>query len=270
MDTRIEEYLATIESAAAPTYEALLRAEIPSKGDQARADFATFLALMYVRTPAMRRMSGELFGRQVQIMNYAYGSHDMAFEGILKRAEKDGLPKLDEAGKARLRENLIDPTGYVMQVRKETTLRVLGAVDELSPLLLNMTWSVVDALQGFFITTDNPLVREVNPKTRHPILGDHGFNNKTAEVFFPLSPRRLLLMTWREDMRPHGGLERDQVDRVNIGMAAQSDQYLYAHVRDKRLERLASEFKNSRPGMTTQGFGPENFAEIEVPRKTRR
>jgi len=53
MDTRIEEHLAKMEGLAAPAYEALLRYNVP-KDSQARADFATFLALMHVRTPAMR------------------------------------------------------------------------------------------------------------------------------------------------------------------------------------------------------------------------
>jgi hypothetical protein len=58
MDTQIEEYLQSVESNAAPVYEALLRGEIP-KDSQARVDFSIFLALMYVRTPAMRRMYAE-------------------------------------------------------------------------------------------------------------------------------------------------------------------------------------------------------------------
>ena len=57
MDVRVEEHLAAVENSAAPVYEALLRAQIPGKSSQERADFATFLALMYVRTPAMRRMA---------------------------------------------------------------------------------------------------------------------------------------------------------------------------------------------------------------------
>jgi hypothetical protein len=163
----------------------------------------------------------------------------------------------------------VDPSGYVMQIAKERTLMVFGAADKLAPILYNMKWSVIEPGHGFFITTDNPLVREVDPKTRHPVYGDHGFLNKTAEVLFPLSPQRMMLMSWNEAARDFGAVERDHVDRINMGLAAQSDRYLYAHLRHKRLKQLAERFKHSRPGMTTDGFGPEKFAKIEVPREMR-
>jgi len=49
-------------------YEALLRGEFAKDGSMERADFAVFLALMYARTTAMRRMSAEMRGRDIQIM----------------------------------------------------------------------------------------------------------------------------------------------------------------------------------------------------------
>jgi hypothetical protein len=90
MDTGLEEFIATIESKAAPAYEALLQGRLPAKDTQARVDFATFLALMYVRTPAMRRMGAEMVGRQLQIMCYAYGTNEKAFDALNRRAEAAG------------------------------------------------------------------------------------------------------------------------------------------------------------------------------------
>jgi hypothetical protein len=43
---------------------------------------------MYVRTPAMRRMSAEIHGRGIQIMNYAYGTNPAAFDTLMRRIEK--------------------------------------------------------------------------------------------------------------------------------------------------------------------------------------
>ena len=88
MDTQIEEYLASVEGKAAPVYEALLKGRIP-KDTQGRADFSTFLALMYMRTPTMRRMSAEMYGRHLQIINYAYGIDKKAFDGLTRRVEKE-------------------------------------------------------------------------------------------------------------------------------------------------------------------------------------
>jgi hypothetical protein len=129
-----------------------------------------------------------MISRHIQILCYAYGTNEKAFNALNRRAERDGARVLTAEEKERLRRDFIDPSGYAIEIPRERTLEVLGASDKLTPILFQMKWSVVLPCHGFFITTDNPLVREVDPKTRHPVYGDHGFLNKTAEIIFP--PRR--------------------------------------------------------------------------------
>ncbi len=267
MDTRIEDHLAKMESNAAPVYETLLQYKIP-RATQARADFATFLALMYARTPAMRRMNAEVYGRELQIRSYAYASNDKAFQRLVKGYEKERGQSLDAETQTRLRKDMLDPSGYMLEIPQERTLKALSVADELAPILFKMKWSLAVAEHGYFITSDHPLMRLVDRRTSHPIYGDHGFYNRTAEVSFPLSPRILLLMSWNESAREIGRLDRGPVTEINRARAANSDRCLYAHLRDKRLERLAAEFKDSRPRMTTRGFGPKKFAAITVRRSS--
>src|SRR4051812_28594823 len=184
MDTRIEEFFANAESKAASIYTSLLSGIIPPADSQERADFATFIALMYARTPTMRRMHGEFIGRQMQIMSYAYGRNKQAFEALGRRVEEAGGSVLTDEEKERLRQNFIDPSGFVMQVTKEATLPALGLADKLAPLFFRMKWSLISAANGFFITSGNPVVREVDPKSVHKFYGDGGFANKTAEITF--------------------------------------------------------------------------------------
>ncbi|MDB6157596.1 MAG: hypothetical protein JWO04_1302 [Gammaproteobacteria bacterium] len=90
-----------------------------------------------------------------------------------------------------------------------------------------------------------------------------GFANPTAEVTFPLSSTKLLLMTHR-NVEYRGVLSRDVVDFANQARAANSDQFLFASVNDPRIEQLAQEFRNTRPAMTTRGFGPKEFGKISI------
>lgn len=270
MDTRLEEHLALMESKAAPVYDVLLNGRIPAKGTQARVDFATFLALMYVRTPAMRRMSAEMLGRELQILAYAYAENEKAFDTMNRRAEQDGARPLNDEEKERVRREFLEPSGkYVMQIAKERTLQVLTVADNLAPIFYNMKWSILEVTNGFVVTTDNPLIRDVNPKTRHPIYGDQGFMNKTAQVIFPLSPRKVMFMSWLQDALESAAIDRRRVDGLNQALAANSDQFLYAHMHDKSIVKLAEKHKESRPTMTTKGYGPKEFAAIEVPRRMR-
>jgi Protein of unknown function (DUF4238) len=266
MDTRIEECLASIESNAAPVYEALLRGEIP-KDSQVRSDFSAFLALMYFRTPVMRRMFAELYSRIVQIKGYAYGSIGDAFDTLIQRIEGAQEIVLDTDQKEQFRQYLLDPSGYTVEIPKKLTLPVLVGIEKLAPRLFGMTWSIVTPVHGFFITSDNPLIIGVDPNTDYPVDGDGDFLKKTAQVIFPLSPQSLLLMSCAKSAPEAGIFERDQMVRINRALAAHSERYLYAHIRHKRLQALATEFKNLHPGITTQGFGPDKFAETKVRRR---
>jgi hypothetical protein len=267
MNTQLEKYLSEIEGKAAPVYEALLRKEIP-KNSQARADFSVFLALMCVRTPAMRRIWAEGYGRHLQIMNYAYAKDEKAFHALTRKYEEEQGITLDNETKNLVRESMIDPTDYVFEIPKERTLKALSAADGLSPIFYEMKWSLAVPTHGFFISCDNPLVKYVDPRTCHPIYGDHGFLNKTAEVIFPLSPKLVLLMSWNENILEVGEFtRRNPVDEINRLLAVHSERYLYAHIHHKRLIRLAAKFKDIRPEMTTSGFGPDKFAEIRVLRR---
>ena len=177
---------------------------------------------------------------------------------------------LDTAQKEKLRKTMLDPSGYIIEIPKEQTFASLKIEESIEPILFKMTWSLVRPAHGFFITSDNPLVREVDyPETDHPIYGDYGFLNKTAKVIFPLSPKLLLFMSWNEKAREFHVFERDEVEKINRGLAAHSDRYLYAHIHHKQLQQLAAEFKNSKPRMAVHGFGPNKFAETKVQRRRR-
>jgi hypothetical protein len=93
--------------------------------------------------------------------------------------------------------------------------------------------------------------------------------NKTVEVTLPLSRDVLLLMSWSTAPRKKE-LERYAVDMCNKARAEHSDRYLYAHVRHRYAEKLAAEFKDSRPNMTTQGFGLDKFAPVKVSRRSKK
>jgi hypothetical protein len=266
MDASLEKFLAEVEGRAAPVYERLLKGQFPSD-PLTHFDFAQFLALMYCRTTAMRRLAGEVRGRGAQIHNYAYAIDPNAFDSLTRRVEAEKGEAIDPIIKEEIRRAMLDPTGYEMLVSKESTFMVLAVSDKLAPVFDKMKWSLGEAVHGYFITSDNPLVREVDPKTRHPIYGDHGFMNKTAEITFPLSPKVMLLLSWDETVRSHGAFERDHVRQLNVIRAAHSDRYLYAHFYDKRIRELAVRYKDSRPSITTEGFGPKKFAPIRVARR---
>jgi hypothetical protein len=265
MGIRIEAMLAEVEveTSAAPVYAALLKGRPPDESPE-RMNFAEFLALIYLRTPTMRRIHAELHGRGIQIMAHAYGVDEDAFNVMIERIDKElGTRSLMAEQRQRLRQHFIDPPAFEFEISREHTLGALAAMGGITPIFFKMSSTVIAPRRGSFITSDNPLIRENDPKSCHPIYVDGGFANEGVQVIMPLSPYHALLMTWIDGACPLAVCEPDQVRNINRSLAAKSDRYLYAHENSQSVRDLSVEFNN----VTTQGFGPEKFGPISVARR---
>lgn len=121
MNTGIDDYITDVESKADPIYRDIIQGNIPEEG-QEKADFSTFLAIMFFRTTAMRRMSAELYARQIQIQSYATSVHDGAFETHIRRREKEEGREIRSEEKALIRKGMMNPGEYVnLDISKEHT-----------------------------------------------------------------------------------------------------------------------------------------------------
>ena len=266
MDTRLETYLSKVEGTAAPIYENLVRNdEIPT--DQQRMDFAHFLALMYARTPTMRRLYGEMSGQMLQTLTYAYGSNDKVFAGMLKRYEADTGKKLTLEEAERLKSDFVDPSNYTIDIHKERTLEALNASDKLTPMFFDMTWTVSSVASGFLFTSDNPILKQYAQGSFHPIYGDGGFLNKTVRVSFPLSPKKLLTLSWSKSAPSQSGITRQYAESINEARAAHSERFLYAHIHHKNISKLAAKYAMTKRTVQMQGYGPKNLAAVKVVRR---
>jgi hypothetical protein len=266
-DTRIEDMLSEIETRAAPVYQALLRGEIPQPKTQARINFAEFLAMQCARTSAMRRIHAQIHSHGIQAQSFAYAQNQEAFNQIIQDVEKERGESIPPELKAEVRQSMLDPSGYEIEIPKRITLGALGLADKLSPIFYNMTWSLGCSAEGFFISSDNPVVRQIDPATHHPVMGDGGFINKTAEVSFPLSPNLMLITSWDRTARDFGVFEKVHVDGLNKIRASCSDRFVYAHVREQWISDLVANYRDSKPGVKIDGFGPSKNASTKVGRK---
>lgn len=229
--------------------------------------FAYLLGTMVVRTTNARRMAAKVHALGMQNRLAATAAHDGAFASMLKRAERDGF-EVSEVLEARLRKDMLDLTDYKVAIPKQRVLRALATGDKLAEIFADMRWALARAEGHYFITCDDPVCRAVDPKTVPPILGDGGHLNDTAEVTFPLTPKMLLILSRRHGSSLVGRLSRVWVEKENQKRAANSDKFLYAHLDDKRLVRLARLYRHVRPDIRGGLFaGGKGFGEIEVPRR---
>lgn len=258
----IETWLADVEAKAKAPYEELLSGRIPQ--EQARADFSVFLASMYSRTPAMRRIYAEIQSAGMQLFTRAHMSNEEFFNQSLVDFEKEHGP-IDSEVKPKLRDFFMDKDNYEVQIDRQATIPALELSDKISEMLFDMGWCIFDAGDEYFITSDNPVTRIVPKEHTYGIYGDGGFVNRHVIVSFPLSPSKCLMMGWGDDIQETIRLPREHVRAYNRQRAYFAERYLFAHFRCDGIRRLGEKHKHHKLGIT---FGSEGqFAKTSVVRK---
>lgn len=264
-DTQLDDWITGVEATAHPIYLELLAGIVPTDDAQAKADFAVYLSTIYARTKAMRRFAAETYASLIQMTNHATAAHPDVFESHIRLLEQDRGKPIDPKLKEEVRQAMLDPSDWIIEIPKERTIASLKFIDKLTDIFFSMHWSLVAPEKGFFITSDNPLIRRVEPRTRHPIHGDHGFRNRTAQVTFALSPKLVLILTWQKHLPRRWVVSRETVNELNHDLAAHAERFLYAHLDHKHIAKLSKKFGEKQP-RGVQGLGDGHFAEIRVKR----
>jgi hypothetical protein len=260
--------LSLTESNATPIYEKLLLGEIP-KGED-RGKFAWFVGTMYARTPGMVRMFAEAMGSGLGMAAAMLTASRAKFdEAIDKAEEEEKLGPLDPQIRDRMFDTLKDPSKYTINVDRSVGLGAVGVSEGMAKIFYGMGWFILEPedKSDFFITSDHPVARIV-PEVRHSFFGDGGFMNPNVQVTFPLSPDRLLIMTWGQDTSSGViPIRRRTVHSQNKQRALLSETQIYSDRRDAGIQALVKKYKDQRAGITISGFGADR--KVAVKRKLR-
>lgn len=252
-------WLQGVESDAASPYEELLSGSIPS--GQAKADFAVFVSSLYVRSPALIRANAVGFAQFTQhMLDVQFGTRER-FEAAMNRYQRDtGV----DVNRDKLFAFWNDKTRFTMNISHKSGLGAMSAADELTEILFNRHWYIVEPTGGFFITGDSPVFRFAPLNNTHPFYGDGGFKNPAAEITMPLSPTSMLLITGQRIKGHRFAIPEDTVWELNRARAYEADRFLYAHLKDDHISKIAAENKDRPERFKIDGAGP--FAEVRVTR----
>lgn len=240
--TAIEEAIAAIETKAAPLVDKLVRDQ--SLVGQERADFSSFLAIMRVRTNSVRRQYAEAMVGLRQRLMHMTASEPLTFNSYIGKyeAEHGALPA---DRKADLREAMLNPSGYVAEVDREATLRVLCLHDDLAPLFYDMNWTLLSVPAGrYLITSDNPMSQLVPASTG---LRGHGMRDIEVEITMPLSPSVCWMGHWRKDIPKAERMSVEGTKVLNRLRAFFAERFLFADRCDAGIQSLARKYRNDKP-----------------------
>jgi hypothetical protein len=262
----LENLISVIEGKAAPVLEKLINGE--KVDDHERADFASFIAIMHVRTDAFRHQFAQTMVAGLQVVNYATAIHDEAFKNSMEKYQREKGPLSTEEIES-LRKGMLNPQNFVVSVDKEWTLQALSFHDGLAPILYEMHWSTLIAgAPRYFITSDNPVIFEVPNQHRHHFYGG-GLTHKKVELTFPLSSHTCLLATWNKTLPTRLEVNAETTKTLNRYRAIYARRFLFGPRRDTGIEKLGAKFKNVTPGMKISGFGPDGYSPVKLRRSGR-
>lgn len=260
----IEKWLSDVESEACSLFSDVISGK--PLAAEARAKFATYLAAQYARSPTFFRAHAEMKAKLLQGTTLFICSDWDRFNSIMDRVDAEQGKSRSEAERKEAFSMMRDTEKYEVHVSRELSFRAIEAADKLAPIFYKMSWLTVVSQEAHIITSDNPVVRVVDPTSVSPAYGDGGFSNRTAWVTFPLSPRACLEMTWAKHA---DGIvmqaDRERIKLYNRQRAMFAEKKLYSSVRDAGIANLARKYPGCAFGLEVSG--EENMAPVVVRRR---
>ncbi|MEP3436245.1 MAG: DUF4238 domain-containing protein [Hoeflea sp.] len=259
-----EVLLGTIESNAAPLWDDLCNGKV-FEGDR-RDNIALFLAAQYLRSPSTVRGGAEMMAAVAHHVAQFTAANKEAHEQSLDSYQEETGDKISPEKREKMRKFLSDPKNFSIDVLRSAGLPMLGGIGNLANIFLNMKWVVGRSKDQHLITSDSPVTRISDPATHNPINGDGAFSNKTVRVNFPLTPTRIIELTWEgEEKERVVEIPKKMAREMNGVRAAQAERFIYGSKRDYGIVALGNKWlDNEKPPKIIMG---RDTPEIKVKRK---
>ncbi len=156
-----------------------------------------------------------------------------------------------------------DPAAVKELIAMDRPMRLLVGIRSVGTLLASMHWQLVVFTKPRLVTSDEPVItwplRARSSRRPAPNQVAAGIGN-TLELFIPMSPTVLLLMTWadtEDDATPAPGLGR-HADTANAFVTANAQQQWFH--RPSIRPTLASGMRNPLSATFSPGYNPTTAA----------
>ncbi len=251
-----EEALAQLEGEAAAAMRRALADWPPSDEDKGH------LSLLMVTQVTRGRDLAEHMNTILDYLTRTQFAMMPSDEESLKQRLRDANLEITDENLELVREMINDPDGYRVQMHQ--THRVHSALKvglDLYPHFYLRVWHLVTIPQRLFITTDRPVSLHADEESRGP-FGSIGLMT-ADEVWMPLSPSELLVMT-HPGTGParRGTLRQDQVESVNLRVAANCHEWAFARPGNPQAEEITMMLAElSAPGVEIGGPSPAEWGQ---------
>lgn len=248
-DGKSEHLLSHIEGNAARAIKNILNPVFPlfPPRPQDRADLCLFLAFQKVR--------GKLTRKRIEMLGDLW-AHLQIPAGMTPEQAHAWLQANDQEPTPESVQEMVELSASMADFEfvpdPNAHLSVMGGVAlRISELLLPLPWWIAEYDSPTFLTSDEPVALHFRDRSR-PLGHDRGIAY-ADEIWFPLDPRRLLILGRPGDPLPEQRLRpgAKTAVTVNLTIAAGAYEYIYMHPAQDHLKGV----RLPRPGPVLQVSG---------------
>jgi len=199
----VEETLSKFETWASPSLECLADGKSINSNPTLRRYFAVFLSTLLMRNPRLMNLQEKYLGQAEELRSPSAAITPEEYEEVA-----NWYRSLDVEGR------------HIFYVRS-----ILDTALALAEDILNKKWNLFCAAQGFFLTSDNPLV------VFHPSEAPHGIGTPGVQIHIAITPKILLLIGSEVDLDDGTlhSMPQKMVDYINYFTAWRAERYIVSH-----------------------------------------
>jgi len=219
------DFLQRIENGIGPTLDAYANGDDVSTDAEHRSKMATFLATLWLRNPGAIKMQEDFTAAMIQSTTAAPdGTHVTKLDNIETVWSAEEWARFTTVG----------PDG----MRQRFARSIVSLAPEISETLRRKpSWRLARADEGYFFTSDNPLI------VKHPEAERWGLGTEGVDITIAISPRYALYLGDRSTTSEGQVLALDKgvVESINYFTLTQAKAFLMsAHPFDDVLDMIQS------------------------------
>jgi hypothetical protein len=244
------ELLTKFETWAKPVIDKMRQRASLSEDD--RGAFATFVALMELRTPYARHKLERLALAVMQRRLTPIAADPERFQRETAELEASGeIPvglNNEEFRLDMLRDLMDEDFHKRWSVNREFGLRLFQTTQVVAQHVFNMHWRIFSATEHLkYFTCDHPVTLARETESGKLIIGT-GVGNPEAELTFPITKDLALIAGHGVDRNYHYVVgDEGVVNEVNRRTTVSAYRYVYAHMRSPELMKYNLEHGRVKP-----------------------
>ncbi|MCH7638301.1 MAG: DUF4238 domain-containing protein [Bacteroidetes bacterium] len=223
----VENELSKIEGRVASVFREIDQSRLlPHLESENYAFLMTFIALLGVKHPAVRKQYEEFLRREDQALNELIVSTPEVWANVVSRMRRDGYvdPVLpyDE-----MRQFVMEGENETRFVPGDSLLRELQGVDKIAPILGQRNWHLLEAdpTASHLICSDRPV--SLLPNQFGVSLQAYGFGTPGTDLISPIGSKMVMVGRMEEGLSD-GQLDKQGVAAINSKTVRTCDRFVYS------------------------------------------